>query len=312
MVGLPKHQKQGRIVRVTGGEVWVDVGGELVSCVLRGRLRRHERSLQVAAGDHVIMVQGKGDVGTIEKVLPRSSWLSRYIEGKASGERLIVANIDMLLVVATLRAPPANYGFIDRVLVAAEWGQVNACVCLNKTDLVEEPREIEQFTEIYSSCGYTVLHTSAETGDGVEALEKMLKGGIYAFVGESGVGKSSLLMKMDQALDLKVRSIGEKSGRGRHATTYSQLFPIRGGYVADTPGIQTFGFPGAEREAVSSCFPEFREPEEECFFRPCSHSHEPNCSVKAALDEGRIHRSRYESYLAILSEVESRIKRKSY
>ncbi|NIM20683.1 MAG: ribosome small subunit-dependent GTPase A [Candidatus Latescibacteria bacterium] len=311
---MPKSKREGRVIRVTGGDVWVEVEDRLLSCVLRGRFRQRGRGVQIAAGDRVLVSTAgpDSDVGAIEEVLPRESSLSRFIEGRDSGEKLIVANIDMLFAVTTLRAPSVNYNFIDRVLVSAEWGEANACVCLNKIDLVEDRSEIERLAAIYTSCGYRTIRTSAKTGEGVDELEKMLQGGIYAFVGESGVGKSSLLMKMDQELDLKVRSLGEKSKKGRHTTAYSQLFPIRGGYMADTPGIQTFGFPGTELESISNCFPEFRDMESDCHFHRCTHSHEPDCAVKAALEQGRVHRSRYDSYLSILSEVEARIKKKAY
>lgn len=304
--------EEGRVIRVTGGEVWVDVAGELISCVLRGRFRKSLGGIQIAAGDRVRVAPGRGDISTIEEVLPRSSYLSRYVAGRETGERLIVANVDLLFVVATVREPPVNFGFIDRVLVSAEHGGTEPCVCLNKIDLSQDHGELDAVAAIYSDCGYQTIMTSAVTGQGLDELKRRITGGIYAFVGESGVGKSSLLMQMDPSLDLKVRSLGGKSGRGRHTTAYSQLFPIRGGYLADTPGIQTFGYPGTDTEAVSDCFPEFRGLDEDCYFRPCTHSHEPDCAVKAALGQGRIHDSRYQNYLGILSEVAARAKRRPY
>ncbi len=309
---MSKDLKEGLVIRVTGGEVWVDIEGEFIACVLRGRLRKSGRGIQIAAGDRVLVSPGRGEVGSIEEVLPRSSYLSRYVGGRDTGERLIVANVDLLFVIATVREPPVNFGFIDRVLVSAEHGETESCVCLNKTDLSDDRSELEPVAAVYSSCGYRTILTSAVTGEGLDELKRRITGGIYAFVGESGVGKSSLLMKMSQSLDLKVRSLGEKSGRGRHTTAYSQLFPIQGGYIADTPGIQTFGFPGTDPVAVADCFPEFRALDEDCYFRPCTHSHEPKCAVKAALEQGRIHDSRYKNYLGMLSEVTARAKRKPY
>jgi ribosome biogenesis GTPase len=307
-----ENLKDGLVIRVTGGEVWVEVEGRSIACRLRGRFRKSKRGLQIAAGDRVRVDLGGVEVGSIEEILPRSSYLSRYVGGRDTGERLIVANVDRLFVVATLREPPINYGFVDRVLVSAEHGGTEAWVCLNKIDLSDDRAELATVESIYTSCGYPTLKTSALTGEGLVELKQRLTGGIYAFVGESGVGKSSLLMKMNQSLDLKVRSLGEKSGRGRHTTTYSQLFPAEGGYIADTPGIQTFGFPGSEPVALSDCFPEFREMARECRFRPCTHSHEPDCAVRKALATGRIQNSRYQNYLGILSDVIERAKRKSY
>jgi ribosome biogenesis GTPase len=309
---MQELNRKGLVIRVTGGDVWVEVDGRLVSCVLRGRFRQQGKHIPVAAGDRIVVGFNPGEVaaGRIEEVLPRTSRLSRCVGGRESVERLIVANVDTVFVVATLREPSVNYRFIDRVLASAEWGMAAACVCLNKTDLIDESGEIEDFCKLYASCGYETMRTSAKTGEGVGELKGRLRGGIYAFVGESGVGKSSMLMRMDQKLDLKVRELGGKSGKGRHTTSYSQLFSIRDGYMADTPGIQKFGFPGAEADDVARCFPELKSFTGSCHFPRCTHSHEPKCAVKAAVEEGRIHRSRYDSYLDILSEVETRAKRR--
>ena len=133
--------------------------------------------------------------------------------------------------------------------------------------------------------------------------------GVYAFVGASGVGKSSLLMAIDPGLDLKVRVVGDKTGRGRHTTTFSQLYPFGRGYLADTPGIQTFGYPGEDPTELADCFPEFTPYVDGCRFHPCTHSHEPDCGVKRALEAGDIQPTRYASYTNILSEVEERGKR---
>ena len=283
--------------------------GEAVSCVLRGRLRSKDKDLRVVAGDlvRVLPPQREGGAWSVEELRPRKCRLSRYIEREAS-ERLIVANVERLYVVASLRTPPVNYGFVDRVLVSGEWGGVAASVILNKTDLAGAA-EIDDFEALYRSCGYRVLRTSVPTRHGVGALTAELGGGVYAFVGASGVGKSSLLMAIDPSLDLKVREIGDKTGRGRHTTTYSQLYPFGRGYLADTPGIQTFGYPGSEPTELDGCFPEFAPYLDSCRFRPCTHSHEPDCGVKQAAQAGDIRATRYASYRGILSEVEARNKR---
>jgi ribosome biogenesis GTPase len=144
---------------------------------------------------------------------------------------------------------------------------------------------------------------------GIDALSAAVGRGVYAFVGESGVGKSSLLMRIDPALDLKVREVGDRTGRGRHTTTFSQLYPFGDGYLADTPGVQTFGFPGDDTDELRDCFPEFA-PHTDCRFHPCSHSHEPGCGVKDAVERGDIAPSRYQSYLHLLEEVGERARRR--
>jgi ribosome biogenesis GTPase len=304
--------EKGLAIRTTGSEVWVETGvdRDVVRCVLRGRFRLRDRDFQVVAGDRLLIQppEQDGAAWTIEDVEPRGSWLSRFVERDGS-ERVIVANVDRLYVVATLLSPPVRHGFVDRVLVSAERGRVGACVVLNKIDLYSRT-EVDEFTALYSSCGYSVLSTSALTGEGVDGLSADLGTGIYAFIGESGVGKSSLLMSMDPGLDLKVRAIGEKTGRGRHATTFSQLYRIKGsGYLADTPGMQTFGFPGTDKTELPDCFPEFGPHSSSCRFRPCTHSHEPDCGVKRAVEAGAVQPTRYRSYLHILSEVEDRNRR---
>jgi ribosome biogenesis GTPase len=219
--------------------------------------------------------------------------------------------VDTLFVVTSLIDPPLHTDFINRVLVSAERGKVAAAIVVNKIDLVEAAAA-DAVAAIYTSCGYEVLQTSAATGAGLAALEEWITGGIYAFVGASGVGKSSLLNRLDPDLDIKTNEIGEKTGRGRHTTTNSQLHPFRGGYLADTPGVQTFGFAGDDRAELADCFPEMRPHEGECRFNPCSHSHEPGCAVKDALEAGEIAQSRYDSYLHILAEIDAREKKKGW
>jgi ribosome biogenesis GTPase len=307
---MQENLRKALVVRVTGGEVWVETeDGGMVSCVLRGRLRRKEPDLKVAAGDFVGVLPPKRESETwsIEELRPRSSRLSRYVERDAT-ERIIVANVERLYVVASLRAPRVHYEFVDRVLVSAEWGGVSASVILNKVDLIEAG-EGRRFDSLYRSCGYPVRHTSVVTGEGVERLKDEMGTGVYAFVGASGVGKTSLLMSIDPDLDLKVGEIGDKTGRGRHTTTFSQLYRFGRGYLADTPGIQTFGYPGSDWTELADCFPEFERFSEACRFYPCAHSHEPDCGVKQALEDGAIQPSRYASYLNTLSEVEARAKR---
>jgi ribosome biogenesis GTPase len=210
--------------------------------------------------------------------------------------------------VESARSPDVDPRFVDRVLVAAEYGRVAVHLCLNKIDLAPGEAELSAFEGTYTTLGYPVTRTSAVTGAGVADVSSLLKGGIYAFVGRSGVGKSSLLNRIAPELNLRVRQVAEKTGRGRHTTTYSQLYPMKGGYVADTPGMQTFGYPGSDRVELAACFPEFRPHEGACRFSSCAHSHEPDCAVKEAVENGGIARTRHESYLEMLADVELRQK----
>jgi ribosome biogenesis GTPase len=308
---MGREPVEGLVVRVTGHEVRVEVEGETIPCLLRGRLRQR-RGFHVVAGDHVEVTrpQAAGAPGAIEEVRPRRSWLSRYAGGRHAGERVIVANIDLLILVIAVREPKLNPGFIDRMLVSAERGHNEVRLLLNKVDLMKAEREVDDFMAVYPPLGYPVVRTSAESGAGIDELKTLLEGGIYAFVGQSGVGKSSLLNTIDKTLELKVRGVAEKTGRGRHTTAYSELFRTAHGYVADTPGMQTFGFPGTEPAEVAECFPEMRDRAADCRFQPCTHSHEPDCAVKAALEGGEIAQSRYQSYEQMLAEVIEREKKR--
>ncbi len=296
--------ENGLVIRVTGGDVWVQVGDVVLACTLRGRFRVKQKSLHLVAGDRARVLRDSGTGASIEEVLPRQSWLSRYVE-RDGGERLIVANVDQLFVVASVAEPPIHAAFLDRLLAAAEWGHAPAVLVINKVDL-SGGREVAGFRDVYEAAGYEVIETSAARGNGVDALGKRVGTGIYAFVGESGVGKSSLLNRLDAEFDLDVRDVGGRTGRGRHTTTFSQLFPFRSGYLADTPGMQTFRFPGNDENAVAACFPEMVRVTGQCRFATCSHTHEPGCAVKAALDAGDIRESRYKSYLEIMADVRAR------
>jgi len=307
---MQDRKENGLVVRVTGGEVWVRAGGLTVVCSLRGRLRHRAGSLQVVAGDRVTILPDATGGAALEEVLPRSSWLSRYIE-RETAERVVAANIDRLFAVVSFAEPALHPSFLDRVLAAAEWGHVPPCIVLNKLDLAKKG-EVEAFRALYEPAGYDLVETCAVTGRGLDALGERIATGVYAFVGESGVGKTSLVNRLDPSLDLRVQAIGERTGRGRHTTSNAQLFPFRGGFLADTPGMQTFGFPGADPAAVAACFPEFSRVETSCRFHPCTHSHEPGCGVKLAVEAGELPSSRHRSYLAILADVSERARKKSW
>jgi ribosome biogenesis GTPase len=307
---MQERLENGLVVRVTGGEVRVRVGSEMVACSQRGRSRVRESALAVVAGDRVTVLRESVGAGSLEEVLPRTSWLSRYIERGAT-ERVVVANIDRLFVVVAATEPPLHFGFLDRVLASAEWGHIRPCIVFNKMDLAE-PGQFDRLRAVYAPSLYELFPTCAATGRGIPELADRIGEGVYAFVGESGVGKSSLLNRLDPELDLVVDEVAGRTGRGRHTTTNSQLFVFRNGFLADTPGMQTFTFPGTDENALIECFPDLRHIEGPCRFNPCTHSHEPGCAVKEAVDKERVPRSRYQSYIDILSDVRERAKKKQW
>jgi ribosome biogenesis GTPase / thiamine phosphate phosphatase len=302
--------ESGLVVRVTGGDVWVRVGSEVVVCVLRGRWRVKKESSPVVAGDRVAVRRMPDGAAALEEVLPRSSVLSRWV-ARVGGARLIVANVDILFAVASVAEPALRPAFIDRVLAAAAWGRAPAAIVLNKIDLAQSS-EVDTFVGLYESCGYDVLPTCAMSGRGMDAVAGRIASGVYAFVGESGVGKSSLLNGLEPNLERVTRDVAERSRRGRHTTSSSELVPFRGGLLADTPGMQTFEFPGSDETELAACFPDIERINAPCRFQPCTHSHEPACAVKAAVEAGHIKASRYESYAAILEEIRTRKKAQSW
>ena len=302
--------ENGLVVRVTGGEVWVRVGTQTLACSQRGRFRVQDSALAVVAGDRVSIMRDQTGGASLEAVQPRTSWLSRYIERDGS-ERVVVANIDRLFVVVAAVDPPLRAGFLDRVLASAEYGHVKPCIVFNKMDLAE-PGQFDELRATYAPSLYELVETSATTGRGIDRIARQISHGVYAFVGESGVGKSSLLNRLDPELDLVVDDVAEKTGRGRHTTTNSQLFPFREGFLADTPGMQTFSFPGTDEYGLVKCFPDIRHIEATCKYNPCTHSHEPDCAVKAAVETGRIPLSRHQSYLDILAGIRERAKKKQW
>jgi ribosome biogenesis GTPase / thiamine phosphate phosphatase len=307
---MQERLESGLVVRVTGGEVWVRVGEETLACSQRGRTRVQESAVAVVAGDRVSVLRDGTGGASLEAALPRTSWLARYVE-RGSTERVVVSNIDRLFVVVAAADPPLRSGFLDRVLASAEFGHIRACIVFNKSDLAA-PGQFEALRSTYAPSLYELIQTCAVTGRGIDRIARHIADGVYAFVGESGVGKSSIVNRLDPELDLVVDDVAEKTGRGRHTTTNSQLFRFREGFLADTPGMQTFTFPGTDENALVECFPDIRHIENTCRYNPCTHSHEPGCAVKAAVEAGRIPSSRYQSYLEILAGIRERAKKKQW
>ena len=313
---------EGVIMRSGGGFYEVDVPDEeeRLLCSLGGRLKKGKRSWAqpVAVGDRVrvraLETSGKnarGDEwreGFIEELLPRTSQLGRSRFNKTA--QITLANLDQVVVVMAAREPELNLHRLDRFLVLAEANRLRAVVCLNKTDLMDKKEikhDIEPIAQLYRELGYPVILTSAlpEEDKGRKTLAKELKGRISAFIGSSGVGKSSLAMMIDPDLQLWVGDVMD-IGKGRHTTTDVTLHPLeKGGYIADTPGVKTVALLEGTEINLSECFPEMRGRESKCKFANCTHRSEPGCAVKAAVERGKIADSRYESYVRLFEEKEA-------
>ncbi len=282
-------KKTGRIIKSLSGFYDVHVGDRIITCRARGNLRRTGMSPLV--GDTVDISVEKGR-GMVEAIHPRKNCFVRPA----------VANLDLLVVFAANVNPVTEPFLIDRVAAIAGDQEVPVCICVNKCDM--DPAE--DLTAVYRNAGYQVVQTSAETGLGVEELRQLLQGKFAAFTGNSGVGKSSILNALAPDLHLPVGEVSEKLGRGRHTTRHVEVYKIGEALIADTPGFSSFDTDQMEvilKENLQYAFPEFGQYLGRCQFRDCSHRKEPGCAVTAALAEGKIGKSRYESYCRLYEKA---------
>lgn len=295
--------EEGLVIRTLGAAYDVQGSDGVVRCVLRGRLRRQANGLQrPVIGDRVQFERVSPREGAITAILPRRTALVRREPLDPERAHVIAANLDQ--IVAAFAAFPEPDPFqIDRYLAVAEANRLPALLCLNKIDLVEDLEAFRKRFEEYEALGYPVFYTSAQTGAGLEALREQLRGRITAFIGPSGVGKSSLLNALQPGLALRIGSINPRTGAGRHTTTRGELIPFDGGYLADTPGLRDIGVWGIRPEDLAACFPEMRPYLGRCEFSDCLHLEEPGCAVRRAVARGRIGPRRYESYRRLLLEA---------
>lgn len=300
---------EGTVIRSTGS--WYDVQTEqgVVPSRMRGKFRLEEQDATnpVAVGDRVTIRLDPDDTGLITEIHPRHNQLSRRAAGRRVGrEHVIVANIDLAWAVQSVRLPKINPGFIDRFIVMAEVNEIPPGLVINKTDLIrkKDREHVDFLHDLYAGLGYAVLRTSIVTGEGVGAFREALQDQTSVVAGPSGVGKSSLLNAVEPDLDLRTGEISKKTRKGKHTTTYASLLPLSfGGFVVDTPGIREFGIIDLDPADLGHYFREFKPHLHDCHFPNCTHDHEPDCAVKAAVDEGLITEQRYASYLNILDSL---------
>jgi ribosome biogenesis GTPase len=296
--------RQGLVVRSTAGFVDVRIDGDLVQARMRGRLKNTPRTTDLCViGDQVMVSRPDALSFVVVEVLPRASRFSRMQPGRGPRkEDVLVANLEQLMITFCHGRPPLNRRLLDRFLVIAEHQCIQPVVVMNKSDL-REPGDAD-WQKTYESIGYPVLSVSATTGAGMGELAGALLGKISAFVGPSGVGKSSLINRILPDLELKIASVSDHHGKGRHTTRVASLHSLpQGGFLADTPGIRELGTWALPIEHLDQCFPEFTVYRPQCAFRSCSHTHEPRCAVVDAVNAGDIDRGRYESYVRLREEA---------
>ncbi len=289
---------------------------ELFPAVLRGRIRLKggESTNPVAVGDRVnyeiqesdgALVCSLEHPAVISEVLERKNYVIRRSTNLSRQSHIIAANIDEAFIIVSLFFPEIKLPFLDRILVTCEVYGIPATIVLNKMDLYRDfaQEQIADFHRIYASAGYRVIETSTVTGEGIDELRKACSGKVCLLSGESGVGKSSIIKSLDPSLNPKVAQISVAHLQGRHTTTFYEMFPLQsGGFIIDSPGLRGFGLVDLKPEEVALYFPEMLKFADACRFAPCTHTHEPGCAVKEALDRGEISVERYNSYLGMLEE----------
>ena len=290
--------------------------------VVKGKLRLDDttNTNPIAVGD---IVEYEGTPAstsaenpcTIKRVLERRNCIVRRSTNLSRQNHLIAANIDRVFLTVTLKDPEVKLQFVDRFLVTCQAYDVPVTILLNKADVYRGDEDSEElkdeelaamaagFSQIYSNAGYNVIETSVKSGLNIEKLRELCKDKVVLFSGQSGVGKSSLINALDPKLNLKTAEISSAHLQGKHTTTFYQMHPISsGGFVVDTPGIRGFGLVNFSKEELSNYFPEMMRVQDDCKFNPCTHTHEPGCAVKEAVERGEISQLRYDSYLAMLEE----------
>lgn len=306
--------KQGLVIKSTGSWFTVESdNGELFECKIKGKFRIKDikSTNPVAVGDRVqFSVQSTSEdknVGLITSISERKNYIIRRSQNLSKQSHIIAANIDQAVLVVTLYFPVTTTTFIDRYLASAEAYRIPVLIVFNKTDRLNKEQLIERnfLIDVYTKIGYQCISTSAQTLDGIEHLKEALKNKINVFNGHSGVGKSTLINIIEPGLKLKTMDISDIHNTGKHTTTYSTLYKISfGGYIIDTPGIKAFGMLEMEPWEISHYFPEIFKISAKCQYNNCSHTHEPGCAVKAAVEKNEIARSRFISYLGLLETDE--------
>lgn len=298
---------KGFVVKSTGSWYLVRLAdGEIVECRIRGRFRMGgiRTTNPVAVGD-VVTVETGTEGSVITAIEPRRNYIIRRSTNLSKESHIIASNVDQAMLIVTVNHPETSTVFIDRFLASAEAYNIPAVLVFNKLDIYdEEDRALaEGLMIIYRRIGYTCHIVSANTGENMEPVRQLLSGKTTVLSGLSGVGKSTFINCVEPGLHLKTAAISDAHDAGRHTTTFAEMFSLAGGgYVIDTPGVRSFGTVDMKREEISHFFPEIFACAKECRFSDCTHTHEPGCAVRAAVETGDVSESRYASYLSMLEE----------
>ncbi len=298
----------GKVLKSTGS--WYDVlhGDDIIRCRARGNFRTQGKKYTnpVAVGDKVdFVIKKEENTGLITKVYERQNYIVRKSINLRHRAHIIASNVDLALLVITIAHPKTHPIFIDRFLVSAKAYNIPVHLAFNKIDLYndEENKQLSDFEQIYNKIGYPSIRISAKEKTNIEELKSILKDKNTVILGNSGVGKSSLINAIDPELSLRTADISKYHKKGKHTTTFAEIFSLKfGGFITDTPGIKGFGLVDLENENLATYFNEMLALQSECKYYNCTHTHEPNCRVREAVKANEISESRYKSYLSMLEE----------
>ncbi|MDR3246840.1 MAG: ribosome small subunit-dependent GTPase A [Prevotellaceae bacterium] len=296
----------GLIVKHTGSNYMIrSDNGQLFLSTVRGKLRLKDMRTTnpIAVGDKVTFDAVSETEGVITGIEPRKNYIIRRSTNLSRQAHILAANIDRVFLIVTLTQPETRYEFIDRFLVTAEAYKIPVRIVINKIDLLdtkELQEELEYFKSVYSSAGYSILEVSALKNINIDKIKAEIPEKISLFSGNSGVGKSAIMNSLSVGLNRKTGEISKAHNKGTHTTTFYEMFEIDNGFIIDSPGIKGFGLIDIDKSEVYHFFPEIFRVSAGCKFGMCSHTHEPECAVKAAVESGEISESRYISYLKIL------------
>lgn len=289
----------GKIIKGISGFYYVYVeGAGLYECKAKGAFRKQKIKPLVGDNVEIAVIDEANKLGNVEKILPRKNELIRPA----------VSNIDMALVIFASAKPDPNFNLLDRFLCMMEYQKVPVTICFNKIDLVDQEK-LKEYSGIYEPAGYNVIFTCTKTKEGLGSIRSLLEGKTTTVAGPSGVGKSSIINCLQSDITMETGTISEKIERGKHTTRHSEIIPVsHDTYIMDTPGFSSMDVPGFEKEDLWTCYPEFVRHEPYCRFNGCSHINEPDCGVKAAVEDGEISPVRYENYKLLYEELKNRHK----
>ncbi len=304
---------RGTVIKSTGS--WYKVvadNNQVYDCRIKGKLRLDDTKSTnpIAVGDHVEFVPDAETQGVIAEILERKNYIIRKASNLSKQSHILAANIDRAYLVVTLHSPQTLLSFIDRFLVTTEAYDIPCTIVVNKSDLYTSSSDVEllqEWIDIYTLAGYELILVSAQTGYNIDTLRNQMKDSVNVLAGNSGVGKSSLIQAIDSNITVAIQEISKSHNKGQHTTTFAEMYHMQcGGYIIDTPGVKAFGLHDCTKEELAHYFPEIFASSHKCKFYNCTHIHEPNCSVIQDVQDGFIAISRYENYVAMFFDENSK------